>query len=119
MRIAMPRGDIRYIRFYINDPDGEHTSIDFAEIYFTVKKTTKDVNFIFQKKLSTGDITKLGDGDYQIKIEPQDTNSLVYGQYKFDVQVEYQFETESELTIKESFVGDFVITDEVTFYQNE
>ena len=69
MRIAMPRGDIKLVRFLVNDRNGTGTDIDFTEIYFTVKRTTKDRLYEFQKRLSTGGIIKLGLGDYQIKIE--------------------------------------------------
>ena len=113
MMIRMPRGDIRLVRFLINDPNGTATDIDFTEIYFTVKKTTKDRLYQFQKRLTTGGIIKLGLGDYQVKIEPEDTAKMLYGNFKFDVQLLYEDQ------LKESFVGDFVLTDEVTFNENE
>lgn len=113
MRIAMPRGDIKLVRFLINDPNGTATDIDFTEIYFTVKKTTKDRLYQFQKKLSTGGIVKLDLGDYQVKIEPKDTRKMMYGKYKFDVQLLYEDQ------LKETFVGDFELTDEVTYDENE
>ena len=119
MRIAMPRGDIRLHRFLIKDLDGVATDIDFSEIYFTVKKTTMDRDFIFQKKLSSGtEIIKLGPGDYQVKIEANDTQNLAYGNYKFDIQLNWSDEKGTE-QFKESFVGDFVVKEEVTFYYNE
>ena len=49
MMIRMPRGDIRLVRFVIEDPDHKTTRVDFSEIYFTVKKTTRDKPFLFQK----------------------------------------------------------------------
>ena len=109
----MSRGDIRYVRFIINDPDGSATTVDFTEIYFTVKRTAVDRAYQFQKKLSNGGITKLDDGDYQVKIEPQDTGNMAYGDYKFDVQVIYENE------LKETFVGKFILTEEITFNENE
>ena len=115
----MPRGDVRYIRFLVNDPNGTAAEIDFDEIYFTVKKTTKDRLYQFQKRLSDGGIQKLDLGDYQIKIEPEDTSKMFYGNYKFDIQVQYDDDSPNELKLKESFVGDFVLTDEVTFNENE
>lgn len=113
MRISMPRGDIRLVRFLINDPNGTATDIDFTEIYFTVKKTSKDRLYQFQKRLSTGSIEKLDLGDYQVKIEPNDTSKMMYGNYKFDVQLQYEDQ------LKETFVGDFVLTDEITYNENE
>lgn len=113
MRISMPRGDIRLVRFLINDPNGTATDIDFTEIYFTVKKTSKDRLYQFQKRLSTGGIEKLDLGDYQVKIEPNDTSKMTYGNFKFDVQLQYEDQ------LKETFVGDFVLTDEITYNENE
>lgn len=113
MRIAMHRGDIHYERFIIKDPTGTYTDIDFDEIYFTVKKTPKDRPYLFQKVLSNGSIEKLDIGDYQLKIEPEDTNSLPYGRYVFDINIKYLD------IIDESFVGIFDLLEEVTFAENE
>ena len=113
MMIRLPRGDIRLVRFIIEDPDHKKTRIDFSEVYLTVKKTENDRAFLFQKKLSTGEITKLEHGDYQVRIESIDTDNLAYGNYKFDIQLVYENE------VKETFIGDFIITPEVTFAENE
>ena len=113
MRISMPRGDIRLVRFLINERNGTATDIDFTEIYFTVKKTTRDRLYQFQKRLSTGGIVKLDLGDYELRIEPWDTAKMLYGEYKFDVQLLYEDQ------LKETFVGDFVLTEEVTYNENE
>ena len=118
MTIRMPRGDIRLVRFLINDRNGTATDVDFTEIYFTVKRNKNDRLYEFQKRLSTGGITKLGLGDYQIKIEPKDTNKMLvnnnrFPNYVFDIQLDYKD------FIKESFVGTFVLTDEVTYAENE
>lgn len=118
MRIAMPRGDIKLVRFLVNDMNGAATDVDFTEIYFTVKRSAKDTPYKFQKKLSTGGIIKLGLGDYQLKIEPEDTDNLAvndtrFPNYVFDIQLVYKN------FIKETFVGKFVLTDEVTYASNE
>ena len=116
MMLRMPRGDIRHFRFLVNDPNGTATDIDFDEIYFTVKKTSKDRLYQFQKRLSTGGIIKLELGDYQIEIKPEDTAKMFYGNYKFDIQLNYKVD---ENKLKETFVGDFILTDEITFNENE
>lgn len=118
MRIAMPRGDIKMVRFLVKNHDGTATNVDFTEIYFTVKRTAKDRLYAIQKKLSTGGITKLGHGDYQIKIEPNDTREMVinntrFPNYVFDIQLCF------EDSIKETFFGTFVLTDEVTHPADE
>lgn len=113
MRIAMARGDIKLVRFLIQTLDEVPADYDFTEIYFTVKKGSRDRQFLFQKKLSTDGIVKLGPGDYQLKILPEDTQNLNFGNYKFDVQIQYRDQ------LKETFAGDFILKDEVTHYTNE
>ena len=113
MRIALIRGDIDYERFLITDREGNPVDVDFDEIYFTVKTSTKTPVVLFQKKLSDSQIEKLGDGDYQVKINSSDTDNLAYGNYVFDIQFVYQD------IIKKTFVGVFAVLDEVTYLQNE
>lgn len=109
MRIAMPRGDIRYERFLINNPDETRTDIDFDNVYFTVKKSPSDRVYLIKKSLRQGTITKLGLGDYQFKIEAKDTEKMKYGKYIFDIQLSYQD------IVKETFSGEFELLYEVTF----
>ena len=117
MRISMPRGDIRKIPFIVTNPDGEPAGIDFDEIYFTVKKKYTDSGYLFQKRLTTGGITKEDDDTYQIKIEAADTNNLAINKpgefYEFDIQLQYLNE------IKETTCGELVLTKEVTYASNE
>ena len=113
MRIAMPRGDLKWIRFLVNTQNGTSTDLDFTNIYFTVKKNAKDRMYLFQKSLKRNEVYKIGLGDYQLKIDPADTNKLALGDYKFDIQISYKN------LLKESFVGDFILKEEVTYYENE
>lgn len=113
LRISMPRGDIRLVRFQIYDSSGDISIIDFTEIYFTVKKSSLDIDYIFQKTLSSGLIEKVGDGEYQIKIEPEDTDSLKFREYEFDIELIYEDQ------IKQTECGILEITKEITFSGNE
>lgn len=114
MRIAMRRADIKWVRFLVNAPNGYATHVDFTNIYFTVKKSAKDRNPLFQKSLKKGEIYKLALGDYQLKIDPTDTRKLVAPlDYVFDIQIMYKN------IIKETFVGTFALKEEVTYEENE
>lgn len=113
MRISMRRGDIKWIRFLVNIPSGITTDIDFTNIYFTVKKKTTDKSYLFQKSLQRNEIYKLDIGDYQFKIDAADTERLNVGEYKFDIQLSYLN------LLKESFVGDLILKEEVTYIDNE
>lgn len=110
LKISLPRGDIRNVNFSVKS--GEEHYSDFTEIFFTVKKTTTDRDIILQKKLSDGSI--LQDGDvYSFRLEPEDTNELDYGKYVFDIEL-----IKGDV-IKQTTVGDLMITPEVTFAINE
>lgn len=112
MTISMPRGDIRPIRFVIVDQSGNTTDIVFDEIYFTVKRSYGNKAFLFQKKLSNGTIQQDGDG-YSLTIRPEDTDDLAIGDYVFDIEILAGDD------IKQTTVGDFILTNEVTFAINE
>lgn len=110
MRISMPRGDIRPARFVIKS--GSETVTDFDEIYLTAKTSFTNPAYLFQKRLTTGDIT-IVDGGFQFTIKPEDTNRLKYGKYVFDIEVVRGND------IKQTFIGELYITEESTFAQNE
>ena len=109
----MPRGDIRWQRFKIRVPNGSPTNVDFTSIYFTVKRNSQETEYLFQKTLKKGEIYKLGPGDYQLKIEPEDTENLALGNYKFDIQIRFKD------LLKETFVGDLILKEEITLKENE
>lgn len=109
MRIAMPRGDIKWVRFKVQEPDGDLCTLDFTSIYFSVKKkNARDARILIQKSLKANQFYKLADGDYQTKLSPRDTRDLPVGEYLFDIQIGYKN------IIKESFIGDFVLKPEIT-----
>ena len=112
MNISMPRGDLRQIKFSINDSSGI-VKTDFDEIYITFKKSYIHDEALFQKKLTTGDIEKDEQGYYHFAINPEDTNNLNYGKYVFDIEVYL------ESLIKQTTVGTLELTNEVTFVGNE
>ena len=111
LRIEMPRGDLRTVSFSVNQGETKYT--DFDEIFFTVKESVNDRQFKFQKKLSDGSITLLSDNSFVFRIEPEDTNPLKYGTYAFDIELV------KETSIKQTTVGELILTNEVTFAENE
>ena len=109
----MPRGDIRSVIFTVTGADGELSDITFDEIYFTVKQYYTDRHYCFQKRLSNGTIELVESGKYSLTITPSDTNDLEVGQYVFDVELIFGTD------IKQTTVGKFILTDEVTYAVNE
>lgn len=111
LNITMPRGDLRAVKFKVNQGTSIYT--DFDEIFFTVKKSFNNRNALFQKKLSDGTIILREDDLYHLRIEPEDTDGLDYGTYAFDIEL-----VKGD-TIKQTTVGELVLTNEVTFAENE
>ena len=113
MNIVMPRGDLRQVAFTIRSPDDGSPITDFSEIFFTVKKTYKDRLFLFQKRLTKGDIVLNEEDGYQFTILPKDTDKLPFGEYVYDIEVV------REEDIKQTFAGRLLLSEEVTYSENE
>lgn len=113
MTITMARGDIHLVPFTIKDATGQPSTINFDEIYATFKANYNDRKALFQKRLSDGSIIKTGTGAYQFTIIPADTDGLAFQTYVFDIEVEY------EDSIKRTFPGKLVLTEEATHACNE
>ena len=112
MEITLPRGDIKNINFSVNRKDGSKET-DFDEIYFTVKKDFNQNEYLIQKRLSQSDITLGADNYYHFTLRSNDTDSLRYGNYVFDIEL-----IKGDI-IKQTSVGMLNITSEVTFSNNE
>lgn len=113
MRISMPRGDIRNVPFQVLNSDDSRCEIDFDEIIMTCKKCYKDLNVLFQKRLSRSEIRKADVGLYEFTIVPSDTEDLAIGDYDFDIVLYYQHE------IKQTTVGTLSLTKDVTRPRDE
>lgn len=78
--IKLTRGDTARLIVPITNlaNNGEYTMESGDILYFTVKKTAKDSDFLFQKSVT---------GSNSIHIKPEDTADLSFGKYKYDVQL--------------------------------
>ena len=112
MKIVMPRGDIRIVGFTIKSESQEPLELD--NIYFTLKRNYKSRDILLQKTLASGSIECIDDNVYQFAIEPEDTDHLDYGDYVFDIEV-----VSNSAHIKQTFIGVFTLTQEVTFAADE
>lgn len=98
--ISLTRGDYASFTIEMKDASGEpYVLQEGDEVYFTVKRSTKDEEYLIQK---TGT---------EIEILPADTEEFAYGTYKYDVQL-----SPADGKI-DTFIGpsDFIITEEVTW----
>lgn len=113
MEIRMARGDYMTQTFTVTE-NGEPPAEAFDNIYFTVKKKPDDKVPLIQKMLSDGTIFETETtGTYQFTIEPEDTDGLPFGQYGFDI------EFFREGTLKRTFCGVLMLTEEYTHHCNE
>ena len=111
--IEFPRGDTCPFKFNLLDKNGntiELTATD--EMYFTVKKNFATSEVLFQKKFTDNDI-ELDDDGYKLTLTSDDTATLNYGSYVFDICIK------STDLVRTLAIGTLTLTNEVTFKSNE
>lgn len=78
--IRLTRGDTAYLTIPITTELGEEYVMQSGDtLTFSVKKNETMSEYLFQKKVT---------GSNEIHIEPNDTKSLPFGKYKYDVQID-------------------------------
>lgn len=114
MKLEFARGDSYEKGIIFKDKESEETiTEEFDEVFFTVKKSANEHDYLFQKKKSTGGITYDGEGHYTIHIVPNDTNDLRFADYDCDIEVK------NNSGYKKTFYGTLKLTKEVTHQYNE
>ena len=84
--IDMVRGDTKRLFFYRKDISGHVITTKADKVFFTVKRSEFDESPLFQKILNHG-ITFNEDFSYSLRITPEDTNRLEYGEYVYDIEI--------------------------------
>lgn len=108
--LSIRRGDTKGF-YFRRTKDGEPIQQEAQSIYFTVKKSSKLNEVVFQKTLDDMDFDE--EYFYHLIVNPEDTNGLQYGDYVYDVEVKI------ENYVKTIAIGKFTIKNEVTFVGNE
>ena len=80
--ITMVRGDTLSFGLSIDGLDGQ----DLETAFFTCKSNKSNVSNVFQKSLGNG-ISKLDDGEYVVRVAPEDTANVEAGKYFYDLQI--------------------------------
>lgn len=78
--MKMIRGDTLAFGFEVKGVN------ELDTIYFSIKKTKTDNDYVTQKTLNNG-IEALGDGKYSVRVAPEDTYDLEAGIYYYDLQI--------------------------------
>lgn len=84
-KLSQTRGDTRGYYFKRIDAEGQTIMATPDSLFFTVKASFNAQPFVFQKTLE--DMTFDENGVYHFTIEPEDTETLSYGTYAWDIQV--------------------------------
>lgn len=115
MRIKFTRGDTKRIPYNLYDVNGNELVLnpDIDEMYFTVKTNYNTEDYLIQKTLAGGGITRESDM-YVIKVDSVDTDDLAYGTYYCDIEIKTPV-----IGTKTMEIGTFKLTYEATFASNE
>ena len=115
MDFEFPRGDTKaLLKFKLTDKNGEELVLaNTDKLYFTVKKNAGDTTPLIQKTINNG-ITKTDDGYYHVRLEEDDTATLPYGTYGYDIEIKTGTGIVKTLTI-----GSISLTEEYTHKGDE
>lgn len=109
--MILTRGDTGAYKFTRINAAGEPITEAPDALYFTVKRSFSYSDFVLQKSME--DMTLDNDGTWHFVIEPEDTATLDYGDYVYDIEV-----TVSDY-VKTISKGKFSITEEATWAANK
>lgn len=84
--LVMVRGDTLSFGVELEDNDGNPFEQDLDTAFFTCKAGYDETRLLFQKKLGSG-ISKVGTGQYVVRVAPEDTKNLQAGKYWYDFEL--------------------------------
>ena len=109
MRII--RGDSKTITFQRKDKNKNVITEMPEKMYLTIKENEYQKQALIQKTFDNG--IKFENGTYYVDFVPEDTDSLSFGEYVYDIEI---INGDVKKTIKKDT---FVIESEVTHKENE
>lgn len=84
--IRMIRGDTLSFGLQLYDETGTPFGQDLERACFTCKSNRSDKRYLFKKTLADG-ISKVGEGQYAVRVAPRDTSSAKAGRYFYDLEI--------------------------------
>lgn len=116
--MILTRGDTQIITFDIVDDNGNiYLLKPLDKIYFTVKVSAKDKDFVFQKTYGNGISYNEDLKCYEILIKPEDSSDLQRNSFVFDIEIIVASYPENIVqTLKYGTIG---FSDEITRRENE
>lgn len=76
--ISLTRGDTLYVQLRITKDDEEYVPVVGDQFRFALKKKITDAEPLILKSIPTDTLI--------LKIEPEDTKSLSFGSYRYDIE---------------------------------
>lgn len=104
------RGDTVKYKFRRKNNEGKVIAFKADEIYFTVKENGYTDKILIKKRLED---TFDKDYYYHLTINPEDTDDLDYGTYRFDIEV---IQDGAKTTV---IIDKFIVSEEITFASDE
>lgn len=112
MDLEFTRGDTQFIKFQLKDGEGNPIVLTLDDkLYFTVKQNRNSKKILIQKKYP--DSIQYADGYFYFTLESEDTSSLSYGTFQYDIELK------SGEYVKTLGLGTISLTDEITFKEDE
>ena len=112
MDLEFTRGDTQFIKFQLKDGKGNPIALTLDDkLYFTVKQNRNSKKILIQKKYP--DSIQYADGYFYFTLESEDTSSLPYGTFQYDIELK------SGEYVKTLGLGTISLTDEITFKEDE
>lgn len=115
--ISKPRGDTIKIRFSIKMSGIDYELQENDRLYFTIKKSYKDVNPLKQYTYGNGITYDQQTKKYTLIIPSIDTSSLEFKTYSFDIELVRDFNNTRDTTTLA--IGELEMTEEITSRLNE
>ncbi len=84
--LILTRGDTLSFGLKLLDENGDPFLQEPDSIFFSCKSSQFDDSYIFIKSLGKG-ITKVGTGEYSIRVAPEDTIDLEARKYFYDLEI--------------------------------
>ncbi len=114
MNLELIRGDTLDLKFQRKLINNEVITEVPDKMYFTIKSSYYDEDYLIQKRLEDNSITfNSQDKYYYFTLEPSDTDNLNYGTYVYDIEII------KDGVVKTILKGKIKIKEEVTFASNE
>lgn len=112
MDLEFTRGDTQFLKFQLKDGLGNAIIPSTDDVlYFTVKQNQNSSKVLIQKKYP--DDIEYQDGYFIFTLNSEDTSSLAYGSYQYDVELK------SGDYVKTLGFGTITLTDEITHRRDE